>query len=134
MKHLLQEMELLDKNNNPLTHAKYHREEVKEAVEREKQPLFIDVPMYLEEQMRQYLAEVSFHLRLDTISLYVCSKQGTIQSNEHIWAFWPFLLFRYGATVSKITERGIILLFTERTASISKSISVLSDMHLAFET
>lgn len=63
-------MELLDKNNNPLTHAKYHREEVKEAVEREKQPLFIDVPTYLEEQMRQYLAEVSFPLRLDTPGMY----------------------------------------------------------------
>lgn len=76
-------MELLDKDNNPLTHAKYHREEVKEAVEREKQPLSIDVPTHLKEQMRQYLAEVSFHLRLDNVSPHFCSKQGTIQSNEH---------------------------------------------------
>lgn len=128
-------MELLDKNNNPLTHAKYHREEVKEAVEREKQPLFIDVPTYLEKQMRQYLAEVSFHLRLDTtgILLHFCSKQGTIQSNEHIGAFLPFLLFRYGATVSEIMKREMILLFTEGTASMSNSISGWSDMHLAFK-
>lgn len=77
-------MELVDKNNNPLTHAKYHREEVKEAVQRDKQPLSLAVPTYLEEQMRQYLAEVSFHLRLDTLAPYFCSKQGTIQSNEHI--------------------------------------------------
>lgn len=55
-------MELLDKNNNPLSHAKYHREDVKEAVEREKQPLFMDVPMSLKEKMREYLAEVCFHL------------------------------------------------------------------------
>lgn len=86
-------MELLDKNNNPLTHAKYHREEVKEAVEREKQPLSIDVPTYLEEQIRQYLAEVSYHLRLDTISPHFFSKQGTIQSNEHVWPFWPFSIW-----------------------------------------
>eukprot|EP00066_Takifugu_rubripes_P025167 XP_011614433.1 PREDICTED: putative ATP-dependent RNA helicase DHX30 [Takifugu rubripes] len=53
----LKEMELLDKNNNPLSHAKYHREEVKEAVEREKQPLFMDVPTSLKEKMREFLAE-----------------------------------------------------------------------------
>lgn len=99
-------MELLDKNNNPLTHAKYHREEVKEAVEREKQPVSIDVPTYLEEQMRQYIAEVSFHLKLDTTSSYFCSKQDKVWSNEY---FWPFLLFRFCATVSAITEREIII-------------------------
>lgn len=59
---LVQEMGLLDKNNKPMTHAKYHREEVKEAAEREKQPLFIDVPTHLKEKMRRYLEEVSFHL------------------------------------------------------------------------
>lgn len=62
-KNRVQEMELLDKNNNPLTHARYHREEVKEAVEREKQPLSIDIPTHLQEKMRQYLAEVNLHLR-----------------------------------------------------------------------
>lgn len=93
-------MELLDKNNNPLTHAKYHREEVKEAVEREKQPLSIVVPAYLEEQMRQYLSEVSSHLRFDTISPHFCSKQHTIQrTGEHVLAFWPFLFQKHFSLV-----------------------------------
>uniref|UniRef100_A0A3Q3X9C8 RNA helicase n=1 Tax=Mola mola TaxID=94237 RepID=A0A3Q3X9C8_MOLML len=56
----LKELELLDKNNNPLTHAKYHREEVREAGERERRPLPLEVPEYLEEHMREYLAEVKF--------------------------------------------------------------------------
>lgn len=125
MKHLVQEMKLLDKNNNPLTHAKYHREEVKEAVEREKQPLSIDVPTYLEDQMRQYLAKVSFHLRLDTITPHFCSKQGEKQSN---------VVFQFSATLGEIMEREIILLFTEGTASMSKCNSVWSDFHLEFKT
>ncbi|KAM9349131.1 ATP-dependent RNA helicase DHX30 [Symphorus nematophorus] len=53
----LKELELLDKNNNPLTHAKYHREKVKEAGERERLPLPLEVPEYLEEDMRKYLTQ-----------------------------------------------------------------------------
>lgn len=59
MYHLVQELELLDKDNNPLTHAKYHREKVKEAGERERRPLTLEVPEYLEEHVREYLAQVS---------------------------------------------------------------------------
>lgn len=77
-------MELLDKNNNPLSHAKYHREEVKEAVEREKQPLFMDVPTSLKEKMREYLAEVCFH---HTLLSDFSSKQSDIFGIKHIWAF-----------------------------------------------
>lgn len=88
-------MELLDKNNNPLTHAKYHQEEVKEAVERERQPLFIDVPTHLKEKMREYLEEVSFHLAhfirslfqtgpgvLSTSGRFECTKKVTV---EGVW-------------------------------------------------
>lgn len=57
----MQELELLDKDNNPLTHAKYHREKVKEAGERERRPLPLKIPEYLEESMRDYLAQVSCH-------------------------------------------------------------------------
>lgn len=53
----LKELELLDKNNNPLTHAKYHRDKVREAGERDRRPLPLEVPAYLEEQMREYLAQ-----------------------------------------------------------------------------
>lgn len=57
--HLIQELELLDENNNPLTHAKYHREQVKEAGERDRRPFSLRVPEYLEDKMREYLAQVS---------------------------------------------------------------------------
>lgn len=50
---------MLDKNNNPLTHAKYHREQVKEAEERERRPLPLEVPEYLKKDVREYLAQVS---------------------------------------------------------------------------
>lgn len=60
--HPVQELELLDKNNNPLTHAKYHREEVQEAAVQQRRPLPLEVPVYLQEHMRQYLAEVSLYL------------------------------------------------------------------------
>ncbi|XP_049930535.1 ATP-dependent RNA helicase DHX30 [Epinephelus moara] len=53
----LKELELLDKNNNPRTHASYHREKVKEAGERERRPLPLEVPEYLEEHMRDYLTQ-----------------------------------------------------------------------------
>ncbi|KAG7214784.1 hypothetical protein INR49_010676 [Caranx melampygus] len=44
---VIQELELLDKNNNPLTHARYHREKVKEAGERDRRPLPLEIPNYL---------------------------------------------------------------------------------------
>ncbi|XP_067462111.1 ATP-dependent RNA helicase DHX30 [Thunnus thynnus] len=53
----LKELELLDKDNNPLTHAKYHRELVKEAGERERRPLPLEIPEYLQEHMKEYLAQ-----------------------------------------------------------------------------
>uniref|UniRef100_A0A3B4X3S5 ATP-dependent RNA helicase DHX30 n=1 Tax=Seriola lalandi dorsalis TaxID=1841481 RepID=A0A3B4X3S5_SERLL len=46
----LKELELLDKNNNPLTHAKYNHEKVREAGERERRPLPLEIPNYLETQ------------------------------------------------------------------------------------
>ncbi|XP_016525140.1 putative ATP-dependent RNA helicase DHX30 [Poecilia formosa] len=51
----LKELALLDKDNNPLTHAKYHREKVKEAGERERRPFPLEIPEYLEQRMRDYL-------------------------------------------------------------------------------
>lgn len=56
---LVQELDLLDRDNNPLTHAKYHREKVKEAGERERRPFPLEIPEYLEQHMRDYLTQVS---------------------------------------------------------------------------
>ncbi|KAM4728420.1 ATP-dependent RNA helicase DHX30 isoform 2-T2 [Anableps anableps] len=53
----LKELALLDKDNNPLTHAKYHREKVKEAGERERRPFPLEIPEYLEQHIRDYLTQ-----------------------------------------------------------------------------
>ncbi|XP_061835289.1 ATP-dependent RNA helicase DHX30 isoform X2 [Nerophis lumbriciformis] len=53
----LKELQLLDKNNNPLTHAGYHRGKVREAAESGRRPLQVQVPDYLKERMRDYLAQ-----------------------------------------------------------------------------
>ncbi|XP_061588365.1 ATP-dependent RNA helicase DHX30 [Cololabis saira] len=53
----LKELELLDKDNNPLTHAKYHQEKVKQAGERERRPLPVEIPEYLQKNIREYLSQ-----------------------------------------------------------------------------
>uniref|UniRef100_A0A8C7NLN2 RNA helicase n=1 Tax=Oncorhynchus mykiss TaxID=8022 RepID=A0A8C7NLN2_ONCMY len=44
----LKEMELLDEDNQPLTHAKYHKEEMREAGQRDREPCHLEIPEYLE--------------------------------------------------------------------------------------
>ncbi|KAM9789373.1 ATP-dependent RNA helicase DHX30 [Neosynchiropus ocellatus] len=61
----LKELNLLDKNNNPLTHAKYHSAQVKAASERERRPLPIEVPEYLQDQIRQYLAQYPIKAQME---------------------------------------------------------------------
>ncbi|XP_056148507.1 ATP-dependent RNA helicase DHX30 [Lampris incognitus] len=53
----LKELELLDKDNNPLTHARYHHKDVKEALERDKRPLQLEISQRLMENMREYFAQ-----------------------------------------------------------------------------
>ncbi|KAM6948718.1 ATP-dependent RNA helicase DHX30 [Aplochiton taeniatus] len=53
----LKELKLLDQDNNPLTHAKYNQKEVREAGERDRQPLSLEIPDYLEDSMREYLTQ-----------------------------------------------------------------------------
>ncbi|XP_048868096.1 ATP-dependent RNA helicase DHX30 isoform X2 [Brienomyrus brachyistius] len=53
----LKEMGLLNEDNKPLSHARYHREKVREMEERERRPHTIDVPEYMEDKMRAYFAK-----------------------------------------------------------------------------
>uniref|UniRef100_A0A8C7IKX9 RNA helicase n=1 Tax=Oncorhynchus kisutch TaxID=8019 RepID=A0A8C7IKX9_ONCKI len=53
----LKEMELLDEDNQPLTHAKYHKEEMREAGQRDRQPCHLEIPEYLEHSTREYLTQ-----------------------------------------------------------------------------
>ncbi|KAI4878126.1 hypothetical protein NFI96_011072, partial [Prochilodus magdalenae] len=53
----LKELNLLDEQNNPLTHAKYHQEKVREAGERERRPCRVEIPEDLEQRIRDYLTQ-----------------------------------------------------------------------------
>uniref|UniRef100_A0A674F2Q8 RNA helicase n=1 Tax=Salmo trutta TaxID=8032 RepID=A0A674F2Q8_SALTR len=53
----LKEMKLLDEDNQPLTHAMYHKEEMREAGQRDRQPCHLDIPEYLEHSAREYLTQ-----------------------------------------------------------------------------
>lgn len=54
-----QELKLLDEQNNPLTHARYHQEEVREAGERHRRPCRIEIPKDLEQRIQEYLSQVT---------------------------------------------------------------------------
>ncbi|XP_017278017.1 ATP-dependent RNA helicase DHX30 [Kryptolebias marmoratus] len=51
----LKELGLLDKYNNPLTHAMYHKEKVRKAGQRARRPLSLEIPEYLQQMMKEHL-------------------------------------------------------------------------------
>uniref|UniRef100_A0A672YSV5 DEAH (Asp-Glu-Ala-His) box helicase 30 n=1 Tax=Sphaeramia orbicularis TaxID=375764 RepID=A0A672YSV5_9TELE len=59
----LKELELLDNGNNPLTHASYHRDQVKDAGEKHRRPVQLDIPGNLERSIKDYLTQVSLYLQ-----------------------------------------------------------------------
>lgn len=67
---------MLDEQNNPLTHAMYNQEEVKEAGVREKRPCRLEIPDSLERRIRDHLSQVcAFTVYLGKQRSY----QGTIR-------------------------------------------------------
>ncbi|MGH0153391.1 UNVERIFIED_CONTAM: hypothetical protein FKN15_041924 [Acipenser sinensis] len=50
-----QELGLIDRNNNPLTHAMYHLDVIREQGERERRPCRVEVPPELQERIQRYL-------------------------------------------------------------------------------
>lgn len=86
----MQELELLDKDNKPLSHAKYHCERVRKAGERESRPLPLEIPEYLEQKMRAYLEQVSprsICLTLDKIyRLTFVSQTLVFTIKAHFWS------------------------------------------------
>ena len=73
-------MELLDQENNPLTHARYHKEQVREAGVKDRRPYPLEIPEYLQDRMREYLAEVSSPASL--LSLTCRSLPGCTHSTQ----------------------------------------------------
>lgn len=49
---------MLDEQNKPFTHAKYHQDEVREAGERERRPCRVEIPDDLRERIKDYLTQV----------------------------------------------------------------------------
>ncbi|KAJ0058715.1 hypothetical protein NL108_000403, partial [Boleophthalmus pectinirostris] len=76
----LKELELLDENNNPLTHAKYHRELVKEAGARDRRPFLLDIPEYLEDSIKSYLSE--YPVAAEVQKLWEEEEQASQQKEE----------------------------------------------------
>uniref|UniRef100_W5L5V6 ATP-dependent RNA helicase DHX30 n=1 Tax=Astyanax mexicanus TaxID=7994 RepID=W5L5V6_ASTMX len=64
----LKEMNLLDEQNNPLTHAKYHQDEVREAGRRERRPCLVEISEDLKHRIRDYLDQ--YPLKVDMQSLW----------------------------------------------------------------
>lgn len=99
----------MDKNNNPLTHAKYHMEQVQEARERHLRPPTLDIPQYLQENIKEYLAKVSpllvwdsrsfegfygFFFILDVRDVAVCGHCGSL----FMYFFWSDISVLYEKT------------------------------------
>ncbi|KAK7158590.1 hypothetical protein R3I94_005043 [Phoxinus phoxinus] len=51
------ELKLLDEQNKPLTHARYHQQEVREAGERHRRPCRVEIPKDVEQRIQQYLSQ-----------------------------------------------------------------------------
>uniref|UniRef100_A0A9J8DM81 ATP-dependent RNA helicase DHX30 n=2 Tax=Cyprinus carpio TaxID=7962 RepID=A0A9J8DM81_CYPCA len=51
------ELNLLDEQNHPLTHARYHQQQVREAGERHRRPCRIHIPTDLERRIQEYLTQ-----------------------------------------------------------------------------
>ncbi|XP_077471712.1 ATP-dependent RNA helicase DHX30 [Stigmatopora argus] len=75
----LKELQLIDRYNNPLTHAKYHGAKVKETVERERRPFRVEVPLHLEERMQEYLAQ--YPVEAEVQKLYEDEEDGFKQDD-----------------------------------------------------
>uniref|UniRef100_A0A8C4I221 RNA helicase n=1 Tax=Dicentrarchus labrax TaxID=13489 RepID=A0A8C4I221_DICLA len=50
----LKELKLLDDNNKPLNHVKYHQEKVKELANQQKRPVPLEIPDHLLESIKEY--------------------------------------------------------------------------------
>ncbi|XP_073704192.1 ATP-dependent RNA helicase DHX30 [Garra rufa] len=51
------ELKLVDEQNNPHTHARYHQQQVREAGERHRRPCRIDIPTHLEQRIQEFLSQ-----------------------------------------------------------------------------
>lgn len=79
----LKELELLDKNNNPLTHAKYHLEQVQEARERHQRPPTLEIPQYLQENIKEYLAQYPVATQVQNLWEEEEAKEQQMVNQEH---------------------------------------------------
>uniref|UniRef100_A0A8C9VJT5 ATP-dependent RNA helicase DHX30 n=1 Tax=Scleropages formosus TaxID=113540 RepID=A0A8C9VJT5_SCLFO len=80
----LKEMGLLSKDNQPLTHARYHLVKVREMEGRERQAHILNIPEHLEEQVREYLAQVSCSAVLPLCALEEIEEQECKEKEEEV--------------------------------------------------
>ncbi|XP_067218284.1 ATP-dependent RNA helicase DHX30 [Chanodichthys erythropterus] len=74
------ELKLLDEQNNPLTHARYHQEEVREAGERHRRPCRIEIPKDIEQRIQEYLSQ--YPVEAEVQKLWDEEEQLSVQSSS----------------------------------------------------
>ncbi|XP_067308279.1 ATP-dependent RNA helicase DHX30 isoform X2 [Pseudorasbora parva] len=74
------ELKLLDEQNNPLTHARYHQEEVREAGERHRRPCRVEIPQDLEQRIQEYLSQ--YPVEAEVQKLWDEEEQLSVQSSS----------------------------------------------------
>ncbi|XP_068196409.1 ATP-dependent RNA helicase DHX30 [Antennarius striatus] len=78
----LKELGLLDENNKPLTHAKYHHEKVQEAMQQQRSPVPVEIPVYLEDDLRNYLEQYPVGTELQSFEEEEVKEQQLEQKHE----------------------------------------------------
>ncbi|XP_062386384.1 ATP-dependent RNA helicase DHX30 [Sardina pilchardus] len=82
----LKELELLDENNMPLTHAQYHRDQVREAGERMRRPCSLVIPEEQVDKIRQYLTKYPIEAEMqklwDEEDQHAASRQAYEEDEE----------------------------------------------------
>ncbi|XP_076829005.1 ATP-dependent RNA helicase DHX30 isoform X2 [Brachyhypopomus gauderio] len=63
----LKELNLLDEQNNPLTHARYHQEEVREAGRRQRRPCRLEIPEHLKQAIQEYLTQYPLDVEMQKL-------------------------------------------------------------------
>ncbi|XP_039609759.1 ATP-dependent RNA helicase DHX30 [Polypterus senegalus] len=80
----LKALGLIDRNNNPLTHAMYHLDAIRQLGQQEKQPCRIEVPVELQERIHRYLLQYPLESTPDSSFSDEMEALGEVQDNDHI--------------------------------------------------
>ncbi|TSR16015.1 DExH-box ATP-dependent RNA helicase DExH1 [Bagarius yarrelli] len=78
----LKELELLDEDNNPLTHAKYNQEVVKEAGERERRPCRLEISDKLKQRIKDFLMQYPLEEEIQKLKIERADQMQSLSLNK----------------------------------------------------